>query len=407
MNTNLRNFLGGCGCGVVVSIILLTGFIVLFPAMSQWFLNNLKPASARMTATPEALPGHDATATAAAPPAESTPRSEPFTFPDGAEDPDGYLNQLYTQVSPGVVSIYVDSLRGGSGAGSGFIFDTAGHIVTNNHVVAGADLVMVFFHDGAQARAEVVGVDPDSDLAVVRAEMLPESAAPLPIGDVETVMPGDWVIAIGNPFGLNSSMSIGIVSAIGRTIPSGATPFSIPLAIQTDAAINPGNSGGPLLNLDGEVIGVNAQIATQSGTNAGVGFSIPANIVKRVVPVLIEEGSYEWAWLGVRGTSVNILIQEANGLAAAQGAYLLEVVPGGPADEAGLQGGDEIESVNGIQVPSGGDVIVEADGMPIESYTALQLYIAEQEPGTTVELSVLRDGERLQIPVQLAPRPAE
>ena len=200
-------------------------------------------------------------------------------------------------------------------------------------------------------------------------------------------------------------MTLGIISAVGRAIPSGATPFAIPMAIQTDAAINPGNSGGPLLNLQGQVIGVNAQIASQSGTSAGVGFSIPANIISKVIPTLIEVGTYQWAWLGIRGTSVDLFIQEANNLPVDHGAYLVETIPGGPAALAGLQGGTEMTSINGFEVPTGGDVIVQADETVIESYADLQLYITEHKPGTTVEFSVIRDGEMLQITVELAPRP--
>jgi S1-C subfamily serine protease len=223
-----------------------------------------------------------------------------------------------------------DAGQSGQGTGSGFIFDQEGHIVTNNHVVENANLVVVIFQDGSESIAEVVGTDPYSDLAVVKVDEMPESALPLPLGDSSTVLTGDWVVAIGNPFGFNSSMSIGIISAIGRTIPTG-TSFSIPEVIQTDAAINPGNSGGPLLNLQGQVIGVNAQIASNGVmANAGVGFSIPANTVRRVVPTLIETGSFQWSWLGIEGTSVNLFIAKANNTTVEGGAYIVHVIPGGP-----------------------------------------------------------------------------
>ena len=227
------------------------------------------------------------------------------------------LNGLYEGVNPGVVNIRVYRQQGGltgQGAGSGFVIDDEGHIVTNDHVVAGAQAVTVIFFNGLEVRAEVVGTDADSDLAVVSVDEVPEGVVALPLAEIETVTPGDRVIAIGNPFSLGGSMTLGIVSAVGRTIPTAETPFSIPQAIQTDAAINPGNSGGPLLNLDGRVVGVNAQIASQSGTNSGVGFAIPSNVVRRVVPALIERGSYAWPWLGVQGGAVNLLLQEANEL---------------------------------------------------------------------------------------------
>ena len=196
--------------------------------------------------------------------------------------------------------------------------------------------------------------------------------------------------------GLASSMTIGIVSATGRTIPSGATPYSIPQAIQTDAAINPGNSGGPLVNLRGEVIGVNAQIRTDSGiaANAGVGFAIPSNIVSRVVPVLIEEGSFEWAWLGVSGQDVTLSMAEALGLEVQRGAYIVSVVEGGPAARAGLRGGEALTFDSGFQEAVHGDVIIEANGEPIESFDEIVTIVANSSPGDTLDLVVLRDGER-------------
>jgi S1-C subfamily serine protease len=203
-------------------------------------------------------------------------------------------------------------------------------------------------------------------------------------------------------------MSIGIVSALGRTIPSGATPFSIPQTIQTDAAINPGNSGGPLLNLAGEVIGVNAQIASQGAlANAGVGFAIPSNVVRRVAPVLIEQGHYEWPWLGVRGASINLALMEANNLEAQQGAYIIETISGGPADKAGLRGRTSSRDVGGLSIPIGGDVIIEADGEPVVDYNDLLTRIAAKTPGDTIELTVLRDGQTRQFSVRLERRPGQ
>jgi 2-alkenal reductase len=217
-------------------------------------------------------------------------------------------------------------------------------------------------------------------------------------------------MAIGNPFGLGSSLTVGYVSAVGRTIPSGATPFAIPHAIQTDAAINPGNSGGPLLDMDGNVIGVNAQIATGgsgSQANAGVGFAIPASVVSRVAPVLIEAGSYSWPWLGVQGIiSVDLFVQEANNLPTQQGVYIHEVVPGGPAEKAGLEGSTGSTTVEGFELPTGGDVIVAINDDTTEDDSDLLLQISQQEPGDTVTVTVLRDGEELQLDVTLEPRPS-
>lgn len=323
----------------------------------------------------------------------------------------GALSSLYDEVNPGVVNIRVYVQRGGmtgQGAGSGFVLDEEGRIVTNNHVVAGANVVTVIFYNGFEVRAEILGTDADSDLAVIQVDELPDGTAPLPLAESETAEPGDWVVAIGNPFSLGGSMSLGIVSAVGRAIPSGATPFQIPRAIQTDAAINPGNSGGPLLNLDGEVVGVNAQIASGgAGVNSGVGFAIPSEVVRRVAPALIEEGSYPWPWLGVSGLPVNLLVQQANDLPVQQGAYIAQVVEGGPADEAGLQGATGAQTILGTNVPVGGDVVVEADGEPIADFTDLLDRVAFQQPGATIELTILRDGERQQVTVELESRPED
>jgi S1-C subfamily serine protease len=265
----------------------------------------------------------------------------------------------------------------------------------------------VIYCDSTEAEAQLVGAEPDSDLAAIWVEWLPDGVHPLPLGDSDEVQVGEWVVAIGNPFGLGSSMTVGIVSAVGRTIPSGATSFDIPEAIQTDAAINPGNSGGPLMNLAGEVIGVNAQIAS-GGTqaNAGVGFAIPANIVRRVSPVLIKTGGYQWPWLGVLGNSVNLTTVEANDLPVNRGAYVHVVVSGGPAEAAGMRGSTGTTSVNGFDVPVGGDVVVEADGELTTDFSALLVQVSEKNPGDTIDLVVLRDGERQQITVELAARPA-
>ncbi|MGC9468656.1 MAG: S1C family serine protease [Anaerolineae bacterium] len=319
------------------------------------------------------------------------------------------LTELYDQQNPGVVNIQVFVERqgmAGQGAGSGFIIGEDGHIVTNNHVIAQAEFLTVIFFDGFQAEAEIVGTDPDSDLAVIKVDQLPENVHPLTLGDSNAVSVGEWVVAIGNPFGLGSSFTVGVVSAVGRTIASGATPFAIPQAIQTDAAINPGNSGGPLLNTAGEVIGVNAQIATggTSRTNSGVGFAIPVNTVRRIVPVLIETGSYAWPWLGVRGGSVNLLIQEANGLPSQRGAYIHEIV-GGPAAAVGLQGSTGSAMIEGFEVPTGGDVVTYIDGTQVEDYSELQLLISQKEPGDTVTLTVMRNGDELQIDLELEARP--
>ena len=322
------------------------------------------------------------------------------------------LATLYDELNPGVVSIRVFAEGEGTsgvGSGSGFILDEDGHIVTNSHIVAQANRIVIIFHNGFEAEAEVIGQDVDSDLAIIKVETLAEGAHPLPLANSDTVDEGDWVIAIGNPLSLGGTMTLGIVSAKGRIIPSGTSRYSIPEAIQTDTAINPGNSGGPLLNLSGEVVGVNAQIATAGGSpsSAGLGFAIPANFVRRVAPVLIEVGSYQWAWIGIESppTGVNQLIKEANDLDTQWGAYVNAVADGGPADEAGLQGSTGTEEVRGFEVPVGGDVIVEAGGERVKDFADLLAKITSRSPGDALELTILRDGERQQVTVTLGMRP--
>ncbi len=389
----------GCG-GLLLLVALVAGAVIwLFP------IPVFRGAESTQTEVVQATPRPGVVATQEVLP--TLPAASPGQIPNPALQP---LTDLYNQMNPGVVNIQVFvEQRGmqGEGAGSGFVLDQEGHIVTNNHVVAEAELVTVIFFDGYQARAEIIGTDPDSDLAVVKVDQLPDNVYPLSLGDSDAVEVGEWVIAIGNPFGLGSSLTVGTVSAVGRTIASGATPFAIPQAIQTDAAINPGNSGGPLLDLEGNVVGVNAQIATggTSRANAGVGFAIPVNTVRRITPSLIETGSFAWPWLGIRGGSVNLLLQEANNLPTQRGAYIVEVV-GGPAEAAELQGATDTATVAGFEgIPVGGDVVTAINGNDIVDYTELQLRISDQEPGSTVTLTILRNGEEIEVDVELEPRP--
>lgn len=341
--------------------------------------------------------------------------------PSLLQDSGADLEALYDTVNPGVVSVQMFAAdpfgNGGivqAGVGSGFVIDEDGTIVTNDHVVAGATRLTVVFYDGTELEANVLGVDDDSDLAVLRVDGLPDGVRPLPIGDSTDVNEGQWVIAIGNPFGQQGTMTVGIISAIGRAIPSLATAgptgqaYQIPQAIQTDAAINPGNSGGPLLNLSGEVIGVNAQIQTGGTTNAsaGIGFAIPSSVVKLVVPKLIGEGSYEWPYLGVAGTDVGLALSEANNLPTQKGAYISTVTPGGPADQAGLQGTTGQATVAGQLIEVGGDVVIAMNGNPVLDFTDLLRQVAFSQPGETVTLTVLRNGETVTLDVELAGRTA-
>jgi len=325
---------------------------------------------------------------------------------------DSALVDLYAQVNPAVVNITVYQTQQGTllplGQGSGFVFDTDGNIVTNAHVVHGAEQLEVTFEDSSVRTAELVGEDLNSDLAVIKIEDLPEGVQPLTLGDMENLAVGQSVVAIGNPFGLDGTLTRGIISALGRSIPA-LTIFTIPQAIQTDAAINPGNSGGPLLNLSGEVIGVNAQIETggTTDTNLGIGFAIPVSIVRLVVPDLIEKGEHNWAWLGVRGGSLNPFLIKAMDLPVDKGAYLADVLNNGPSDKAGLRGANREAEVDGRTLEIGGDVITGIDGQPVNSFDDLLIYVALQtQPGQQVTLNILRDGEPQEVQVTLEERPA-
>jgi 2-alkenal reductase len=276
-------------------------------------------------------------------------------------------------------------------------------------VVYGADQIEIVFSDGSISAAELTGIDLNSDLAVLQAERTPPGLTPLPLGDMNSLKVGQTVIAIGNPFGLQGTLTKGIISALGRDIPA-LTQFSIPQSIQTDAAINPGNSGGPLLDLQGRVIGVNAQIET-GGTgraNTGVGFAIPVSILNRVIPDLVTKGATEWALLGVRGGTVTPILVEAMGLPVERGAYLSEITSGGPAERAGLRGSTGTDTVNGRPVEIGGDVVVAIDGQPVTNFDDMLIYIALQtRPGQQVTLTIVRDGITQDVAITLGRRPSE
>jgi len=299
------------------------------------------------------------------------------------------------------------------GQGSGFVYDRDGHIVTNYHVAGEADQIQVIFADGTTVSAELVGADPDSDLAVIKVDPAEAPALnPLPLGDSEALQVGQMVVAIGNPFGLSGTMTSGIISALGRMLPSQAATadggrFNITDIIQTDAAINPGNSGGPLLNLAGEVIGVNTAIESTTRQNAGIGFAVPSKTVSRVVPVLIAEGHYDHPWLGISGSTVNAAIREAMDLPDDQtGVLIASVDITGPAARAGLLGSSKDARVDDTTIKVGGDIIVSVDGRPVVTFDDLLDYISnETEVGQTITLGILRNGELSEVRVTLAPRP--
>jgi S1-C subfamily serine protease len=332
--------------------------------------------------------------------------------PGAVIDEQATIEGLYARENPSVVNITIYGQQGRQvaalGEGSGFVFDASGDIVTNAHVVQHADQLEVTFSDGTVLAAKIVGQDLNSDLAVVKVDQLPANAQPLALAQMSDLAVGETVVAIGNPFGLDGSISKGIISALGRNI-SSLTSFSIPEAIQTDAAINPGNSGGPLLDLAGHVVGVNAQIATggTSSSNSGVGFAIPVNIVSKVIPELIKNGKYDWAWLGIRGGNVTPSLVDAMKLPVNRGAYVVEASAGGPAAQAGLRGAGTSSTVNGRAVQTGGDVITAINGQPVNAFDDLLIYIALQtQPGQDVTLSIVRDGQSQDVKLRLGSRPA-
>jgi 2-alkenal reductase len=310
------------------------------------------------------------------------------------------LIEVYQKTNPSVVYIIT-----GTGGGSGFVIDEQGHIVTNYHVVSGSRSFEVVFANGDRSRASLVGTDEDSDLAVIRVDTLPEGVQPLPLAEPGNLVVGQFVVAIGNPFGQQGSMSLGIVSGLGRSqssqrdIGMGST-YSLPQVIQTDAPINPGNSGGPLLNLDGEVVGINSAIATFTGTNSGVGFSIPVAAVQRITPRLIEAGRYEYPYIGATFASeLSLEAIDAYNLPQFLGAYVLGIAEDSPAEQAGLVPADPATG-------RGGDLIIDIDGQQIRNFSDLNSYLVFQASvGQTIEITVLRGNERVTIPLVLGERP--
>ncbi len=333
------------------------------------------------------------------------------------------LTDLFGQTQQSVVQVSgalsEDDPFFGTSLGSGFIYDNSGHIITNYHVVAGSDPndISITFIDGTVYRARVVGTDQYSDLAVLHVEddIPAEKLIPLPLANSSGLLVGQEVVAIGNPFGLSGSMTEGIVSGLNRLIPvyqdpfsNVATPaFSIPDVIQTDAAINPGNSGGPLLNMRGEVVGINSAIFSTTGGFAGVGFSVPSNTIAKVAPVLIERGFFEHPWLGVSGIDMTPEIAEAIGLGEPRGFLVIEVAPGGPADGAGIQGGDTPMQLNGREIPLGGDVVLAINDRDVRKIDDVLGYLQQAtQVGETVTLTVWRDGQIIEIDVTLGARPS-
>ena len=343
-------------------------------------------------------------------------------IPQSATESERQLANVFNRISPSVVAINVVSSlttgqQGGlnpitpegfsTGTGTGFVIDTDGHIVTNAHVIEGAVQIEVNFLDGTIVRGEIVGTDLASDLAVLRVDLPAEQLQPVALGDSDALFIGQSTIAIGSPFGQNWTMTTGIISALDRTI-QGLTMFSIGEVIQTDAAINPGNSGGPLLNLQGEVIGVNSQIISRTRSSSGIGFAIPSNLVSRVARALIEKGVVDYSYIGIEGGELSLSQMEALNLPNnARGVLVGQVIPGSPAERGGLRSGSNIRQVNGQRVYGSADLIVAIDGVPLSGMPSLISYLAsETVPGQTVTLTVVRNGrEQIDLSVTLGARP--
>ena len=327
-----------------------------------------------------------------------------------ASDSELTLPDLFTKVEKSVVQITdsdeTNSLD--SRLGSGFVYDKNGHIITNNHVVSGGGRLDVTFLDGTVYRASLIGSDPFTDLAVLYVKEVPsEKLVPLPLADSSAIRVGEQVAAIGNPFGLSGSMSAGIISGLGRLIPAQeAGDFSIPDVIQTDAPINPGNSGGPLLNMRAEVIGINSAIYSSTGQFVGVGFAIPSNTIDKVVPSLITTGSFKHPWLGVAGRDMTPGIADRLGLKEPRGFLVMDVVAGSPAQTAGIRGGNQDATIDGVPVKLGGDVIVSVDNKAVRKIDDILVYLQrEKSVGNEIQLTILRDGQEMHLTAILGARP--
>jgi S1-C subfamily serine protease len=382
------------GRKVAVSIVLV--LVVLGVAAC-----NLSDLSSVLTGTPDA-PAE--TSTPSIVEVTPTPQSILQTSLDVEEQ---LVTSLYARVSPAVVCITAPE-RFGECIGSGFVIDLEGHVVTNDHVAQAADELLVTLADERTVPAQVIGSDPGSDLAVLKIDVPADILTVAELGDSSSLQVGQRAIAIGNPFGLERTITTGVISSLGRTLNRTGSGFQIAEVIQTDAAINPGNSGGPLLDSQGRVIGVNSAIASESGTNSGVGFAVPVDIVKRVVPELISQGHYQHPWLGVTGRSISPEMVEAADLPVDIGVLVFAVEPGSPAEKAGLRGGDQQIVVSGLPMSAGGDIVIAIDQVEVKRFDDVVNYLASHTSvGDTVTLTVIRDGSQVELSVTLEERPED
>jgi S1-C subfamily serine protease len=330
----------------------------------------------------------------------------------GATEEEQNNISVYQRAAAGVVNItsiaverdFFFGLVPREGAGSGAIIDTKGYILTNNHVIKDARRIEVTLWDGSKWHGRLIGTDPDNDLAVIHIDAPTERLHPLPLGSSQDLQVGQKVLAIGNPFGLGETLTTGIISSLGRSIRSDSGPMIEDL-IQTDAAINPGNSGGPLLDSDGDLIGINTAIFSPSGGSIGIGFAIPVDAAKRIIPELIEKGFVSHPWMGVSLFPLLPGVAKALRLDVERGALIVEVVRGGPADRAGLRGGGKTLQVGNALLPVGGDVVAALDGQAVGSSDELVKKIRRHRPGDQVRVKILREGKFLEVPVTLGEQP--
>jgi S1-C subfamily serine protease len=317
------------------------------------------------------------------------------------------LMEIFEKAEPGVVR--VNTIRNQTsdtgGVGSGFVFDKMGHIITNAHVIEGSTKTVVTFLDGRSYNAEIIGMDEYTDIGVIKVNADLKLLNPLSLGDSSNLNVGEPIAAIGNPFGLSGSMTSGIVSQMGRLLPSGSG-YSIPDVIQTDAAINPGNSGGPLLNMRGNIVGINTAIQSTTGEFTGVGFAVPSQTVAKIVPTLINDGEYKHPWIGISGRDIDPDTANVLGLKDALGFLVITVVENSPAADAGLVGSDKMIEVDGREYPVGGDIIVAVDGMDVRKIDDILIHLQRVKTvGDEMNLEILRDGRTTNVTIILQERP--
>ena len=318
------------------------------------------------------------------------------------------LIEIFEKSEPGVVRVNTQrnqTINDVGGVGSGFVFDKKGHIITNAHVIEDSTKTVVTFLDGRSYNAEIIGIDQYTDIGVIKVNADLKLLQPLTLGDSSNLQVGEPITAIGNPFGLSGSMTSGIISQMGRLLPSGSG-YSIPDVIQTDAAINPGNSGGPLLNMRGDIVGINTAIQSTTGEFTGVGFAIPSQTVAKIVPTLISEGEYNHPWIGISGRDIDPDMANVLGLKDALGFLIITVVEDSPASEAGLIGSDKTIKVESREYPVGGDIILAVDGIDVRKIDDILIHLQRVKTvGDEMNLEILRDGRTTNITIVLQERP--